>query len=61
MEKMIAFNTLKLQKVMREFIMESRKSIENKTKEINFYLQSLTDEHEQIISKSKSINLNKFS
>lgn len=51
MERMRTFNTLKLQKAMRDYISESRRNIEVKTKQINSFLNSLIEENEKIIEK----------
>ena len=53
--KQQSFNKNALKMLLRDFIYDSRQNIENRTNTINFILQTMREENEQLISKSMFI------
>lgn len=53
MENLRSFNISKLQRTMKDYIYNSRKNIDSKIKLICSYLNSMKQENELAISKSK--------
>jgi len=56
--KQQSFNKHALKNALKDFIDDSRQNIENKTNTINIVLQTMKEENEQLISKSKKIYFN---
>ena len=56
--KQQSFNKHSLKNALKDFIDDSRQNIENKTNTINMVLQTMKEENEQLISKSKKIYFN---
>ena len=50
-----SFNKPGLRNALKEFIEDTRQNIENKTNTINIILQTMKEENEALISKSKKI------
>ncbi len=50
-----SFNKPGLKNALKEFIEDTRQNIENKTNTINIILQTMKEENEALISKSKKI------
>ena len=56
--KQQSFNKTALKNALRDFIDDSRQNIENKSHSINLILQTMKEENEQIVSKSKKYSSN---
>ena len=54
-KKQQSFNKPGLKNALKEFIEDTRQNIENKTNTINIILQTMKEENEALISKSKKI------
>jgi hypothetical protein len=52
--KQQSLNKPALRNALRDFIEDSRQNIENKTNTINIVLQTMKEENESLISKSKN-------
>ena len=52
--KQQSLNKKALRNALRDFIEDSRQNIENKTNTINIVLQTMKEENESLISKSKN-------
>ena len=52
--KQQSINKPALRNALRDFIEDSRQNIENKTNTINIVLQTMKEENESLISKSKN-------
>jgi hypothetical protein len=52
--KQQSLNKPALRNALKEFIEDSRQNIENKTNTINIVLQTMKEENESLISKSKN-------